>query len=87
MKFTKSLYRYEKKFLMESNFNNSEDFFKSYFGFYLKTLFPERIVNSIYYDTENFKLACDTEEGNSNRTKIRIRYYGESKSIINPKLD
>jgi hypothetical protein len=48
---------------------------------YLKTnkainLYEKRIVNSIYFDNENFEMYFDSIEGLAPRKKIRLRYYG-----------
>jgi len=41
----------------------------------MKSLYPDRCINSIYYDTPNFDLFHDSEEGVLPRKKIRIRWY------------
>ena len=43
----------------------------------LKKIYPTRIVNSIYFDTNNFDFFQKSEEGLSPRKKIRVRYYNE----------
>lgn len=40
------------------------------------TLFPERTITSIYFDTDDLKLYQDSNEGALPRKKIRIRCYG-----------
>ena len=42
----------------------------------LKKQYPNRIVNSIYYDNLNFRLAKDNIDGLTKRCKIRARSYG-----------
>ena len=39
----------------------------------MKSLFPDREINSIYYDTHQYDLFHDSEEGVLPRKKIRIR--------------
>ena len=41
-------------------------------------LHPNRSVNSIYFDDNEFSAACDNISGISNRTKMRLRWYGDS---------
>jgi SPX domain protein involved in polyphosphate accumulation len=41
----------------------------------MKSLFPDREINSIYYDTHQYDLFHDSEEGVLPRKKIRIRWY------------
>ena len=38
-------------------------------------LYDDRIINSIYYDTNNLKCANDNLAGLSNRKKYRTRWY------------
>lgn len=38
--------------------------------------YKDRIINSVYYDDENFSTAQDNLSGISNRRKYRIRWYG-----------
>jgi len=44
----------------------------------LKKIYPARIVNSIYFDTNTFDFYQDSEEGLSPRKKIRVRYYNDT---------
>ena len=80
-------YRYERKFnipkhlasyclaLIESN------------SISLSELYEERQVNSFYYDTNDFKFARQNINGNSNRKKIRLRYYGDQKILKDPQIE
>ena len=43
-------------------------------------IYPERIVNSIYYDTKNLDLYNDSEEGITPRKKFRVRSYNNDLS-------
>ena len=45
------------------------------YGF--KETYPERQVNSIYYDTDSLNNFWDNENGHENRVKLRVRWYGE----------
>ena len=67
--------RYEIKYILESahilEFENwllSQPF--------VKRSFPERPVNSIYFDTAALRAAQDNMKGIANRKKFRVRWYG-----------
>ena len=45
----------------------------------LKKLFPDRIVESVYFDTEDLQFFNLSEEGITPRFKIRIRGYNNKK--------
>ena len=45
--------------------------------------YKDRIINSIYYDTENFNSAKDNLAGISKRRKYRIRWYDNNDNIFN----
>ena len=66
----KNLKRYEIKFSITSkeknNFINNNQ---------LKKLFPDRTVESIYFDTNDFQFFHLSEEGVTPRFKIRLRGY------------
>ncbi len=80
-------FRYERKFIIENPSLNSIDYFRYYLPSDIYEVHPPRRVNSIYYDTDNLLLAHQNKEGQSNRFKVRIRYYGESYSFNNPLLE
>tara|TARA_Y100001968_G_scaffold178033_1_gene163019 strand:- start:4370 stop:5005 length:636 start_codon:yes stop_codon:yes gene_type:complete len=42
--------------------------------------YPERIVNSLYYDDNKFSLYDSAQQGISERKKIRIRFYDNGSS-------
>ena len=44
---------------------------------FFREIFQERTVNNIYFDTCDFKNFMDNVNGNSERKKVRIRWYGE----------
>jgi hypothetical protein len=49
-------------------------------GFYEH--FPERTVNSVYFDTLGDQMLFDSIYGYGNRNKIRIRYYNDEMEDI-----
>ncbi len=46
----------------------------------LRRQFPDRTVNNIYYDSQNYDAYVDNLDGISRRTKLRYRWYGPSLS-------
>ena len=72
--------RYERKFIVEkniskriSNFLLENKFIKEY---------PTRNINSIYYDSLDFVSFFESEEGFSDRSKLRIRFYDDPKKLF-----
>jgi SPX domain protein involved in polyphosphate accumulation len=49
--------------------------------------YPSRQINSIYFDDYSYSSLVDSIEGNSLRTKIRIRWYGTEKNKVNGTLE
>lgn len=43
-----------------------------------KKCYNDRQVNSLYYDSLNYKALIDNIDGISNRSKVRLRWYGSS---------
>ena len=69
-------YRFEKKFIVEKTRLHSVLFDLKSSGFF--KIFPNRVVNSVYFDDKDFSAYYENLEGLSNRTKYRFRFYGES---------
>jgi len=42
----------------------------------LSSLFPDREINNIYFETDRYTSAIDNIDGVSKRTKVRYRWYG-----------
>ena len=57
----------------------------SKFAFYQP--YPKRKVNSIYFDDFSFSSLEESINGNSTRTKKRIRWYGNKKQEVNAVLE
>ena len=67
--------RYEDKFLIPKyNFGEILDVFETD-KVNFQSAYPQRIVNSIYYDTEDLFYARQNINGEGLRSKIRIRFY------------
>ena len=78
-------YRFEKKFIVEKTRLHSVLFDLKSSGFF--KIFPNRVVNSVYFDDKDFSAYYENLEGLSNRTKYRFRFYGESSQNINGKFE
>lgn len=55
--------------------------------YFFTEIFHERQINNIYLDTEIYKNYYDNLTGVQNRTKHRIRWYGDTTIIDNPILE
>jgi len=84
----KSNARYERKFRIEQfDKKEIETIIKSNHYFF-KEVFYERIVNNIYFDSEELSHYHNNVEGNKQRLKVRIRWYGELNKIVKePRLE
>ena len=69
--------RLEKKFVYTEGDTNHKFFLIS--GMF-KKVFPKRVVNSIYFDTEKYKDVWDNINGFGIRRKLRLRWYNELKN-------
>jgi len=58
--------KYELEYLVKSHL----------YGF--KEIYYERQVNSLYFDSEEYCSFRDNADGNPNRAKVRIRWYGDN---------
>ena len=65
--------RYERKFILEENFSKGIPNFL-YENKFIRE-YPTRNINSIYYDSLDFVRFFESEEGISDRNKLRIRFY------------
>jgi SPX domain protein involved in polyphosphate accumulation len=80
-----SKYRYEIKFILNENSLVEAKHFikKSNFN----SPFPNREINSLYFDTPDFKCVKENLSGISNRDKIRLRWYNEANIDRIPELE
>lgn len=68
-------FRNEKKIL----FNQSGNYLINFFKFLnFKEIYNKRQINSIYFETKNFSDLIDTINGEKNRSKLRLRWYGST---------
>jgi len=80
--------RYERKWIFKnSNYHDIlNKALQSKFLFNLQH--PKRWINSIYFDDINNTSVIENLDGISNRSKFRLRWYGENNFILkNPKLE
>ena len=61
--------------------SDSDKFLQSLKTQGLKILFPKRVIQSNYFDSSNYTLFRDSEEGLLPRKKIRIRHYPQAPLI------
>lgn len=73
--------RYELKFVSEAKqLSRLRTWVKVHNANFFKA-FPDRIVNNIYFDTIDLDSFSENLSGTSSRTKIRLRWYGNT---LNP---
>ena len=80
-------FRFERKWVFDNNFSDIYScLLKS--KFYFNSSFPDRKVNSIYFDDFCNTSVKENLEGENDKTKIRIRWYGKNPYILKkPKLE
>ncbi len=69
-------YRYEIKFVLGRTARTAIEAWLARSAFFRRT-YPDRIVNSIYYDDPMLSTAMDNIIGIANRRKYRVRSYGK----------
>ena len=82
-----SLKRFERKWV----FNNS-DYNQVYISLYRSKFhfmdhFPDRQVNSIYFDDDHYTSINQNIDGISEKKKYRLRWYGDFENIVNPTFE
>ena len=78
---------YEKKFsaLLSVNIIDSQ---LRHHKLRFKPIYHTRRINNVYFDDINYSNYFDNVEGNLNRKKVRIRWYGDTfTDVINPVLE
>jgi len=80
-------YRFERKWIFNTNYLDLlSKSYKSNFNF--KIQHPKRTVNSLYFDDYNQTSVKQNLDGTSDKSKIRLRWYGKNNFIIsNAKLE
>tara|TARA_B100001250_G_C19811682_1_gene796009 strand:+ start:3580 stop:4278 length:699 start_codon:yes stop_codon:yes gene_type:complete len=86
--FTSSEYRYENKFYIDSLSKLEVNTIVKLHPSIFKEIFSKRFVNNIYYDSHTLENYRNNIEGQTNRLKVRIRWYGNLfGNIKNPTLE
>ncbi|MBN1652051.1 MAG: VTC domain-containing protein [Bacteroidales bacterium] len=75
--------RYEQKFVfLQKQPDFVEDIVKNHPAIFHE-IFQQRQVNNIYFDAPDLQFYSDHKEGNTNRKKVRIRWYGNIFGKVN----
>jgi len=81
-------YRYERKFFIGSMSRPEVEMIIRMNSFGFSEIYSERFVNNIYFDTPMLSNYFDNIDGNYNKKKTRIRWYGDLLGDIeSPKLE
>ncbi len=83
-----NIYRYERKFVLQKNYSIDSIesvLIKSRFNFIKQ--YEDRLVNSIYFDSNNLDSVKENLDGVASKKKIRLRWYGPYYLIQNPRLE
>ena len=56
-------------------------------NFLFNKQYPDRRVNSIYFDDKNYSSIIENIDGVSKKKKIRLRWYGNQNKLLNPILE
>ncbi len=71
------VYRKERKFLVKGVNAPAMEFFVKGHPAMFSQPFPPRYINNVYFDSQRFGNYGDNVVGAKNRTKFRIRWYGD----------
>lgn len=82
MNINKHNWRCELKFIISGHSSESVFSFIKTHPAIFSEIYPKRKINNIYCDTFDFHNFSDNVIGNSDRLKVRIRWYGETFSLI-----
>tara|TARA_B110000046_G_scaffold108222_1_gene115583 strand:+ start:34756 stop:35469 length:714 start_codon:yes stop_codon:yes gene_type:complete len=75
--------RFERKFVLEnSSLSYARMLIKTSAGIF-SPIYQKRRVNNVYFDTPNLTSYYENHFGKSDRTKIRVRWYGETFGDMN----
>ena len=79
--------RYERKWLYRTNDHLTLINCLIRSNFFFNTQYSNRRVNSIYFDNSNYSSIRQNLDGVSEKQKIRVRWYGKQKQLMNPILE
>ncbi|MDA8734218.1 polyphosphate polymerase domain-containing protein [Flavobacteriaceae bacterium] len=87
-KIKKPSYRYERKFHIKNLTKDEVISFINLDSSIFRFAFKTRVINNIYFDNIYFKNYYENVEGDTDRIKVRVRWYGELfKDLKKPKLE
>jgi len=70
-------FRFERKFFITRlNFNEVKNCVKLHPHIF-NSVYSQRFINNIYFDSHNYNNYIENVEGSSDRLKVRIRWYGD----------
>jgi len=75
-------FRFEHKFIAEGVMEDQVEAMIKFHPALFRELYSERQVNSLYLDRYDLKNYHDNVDGLSERSKVRIRWYGETFGLI-----
>ena len=75
-------WRYERKFFISGLKKEDIEFMVKLHPAIFREIYHERTVNNLYFDSYEMKSYLDNVSGNSQRAKVRIRWYGDLFGII-----
>ena len=81
-KKTKIDFRYERKFIAPIHMSDLMPSFVEAALFDFSEIYIQRRINSIYFDTGRFDFAHQHINGDQERMKVRIRYYGKQYEFL-----
>lgn len=70
-------YRYERKFFITELSNYEVENIVQFHPAIFSEIYHERVINNIYFDSNNLKNLHDNVDGATDRIKVRIRWYGD----------
>lgn len=79
--------RFERKWVYKSSDHLSliNELIKS--NLFFSKQYPNRKVNSLYFDDTNYSSIIENLDGVSEKKKVRLRWYGQSNQLLNPTLE
>ena len=80
-------FRYEHKYIIPKSLEDQTLALIKSNVYKINEQYQQRRVNSIYYDSDDLILAKQNVDGNEERHKIRLRYYGDISMLNNPTLE
>ncbi len=75
-------FRYERKFFISDLSKHEVENIIILHPAMFSEIFHARIVNNIYFDSFNFKSYFENVDGSTEKSKVRIRWYGELLGLI-----